>query len=517
MRRYLGLSVALCSMWLMALAPAAVNNDDAAQAALALCRPDGVPVIVRPHFHCNYGDGLWTVDALAAMAQQLGTQVLVMTEHLDCLEASQQDFDRYILSDLAKTYRKMIPPVAKASGVANYVEACRQASAKYGLLVVPGVEVTIGGERTRVLDTAGGNGKDNVVHVLGIGAITPILCNELNAYLGTRLQPYRKDERTMEMGEAQEVVVRLLNQYGLAAVIAHPYLDDIFKANMWYTVYKNKPYDGVEFFNLGPLDTSALLGAADDKSLEALGLIKRDRYMGGFTRSLTPLAGADFHGLSSNENDHWRRFNIIDLPQPLTYRPERYMAECEIIAAAVRGGGVIEAFSEKYGTGNALLPNLYQRGQAFGRLDALTTAANFAEFDLQQLTYFHVPGQAMIRCVFEDAALNALAPSRTDPRAAPIATALARRQLDVGQLVAGIDTRSSANRPGEMVRPPNFRNYPVDLFGGMVLGGPNGERIEVGPIPILNPEDGITLHLPPQNGVTLHLPPQDGVTIHLPR
>jgi len=393
------------------------------------------------HYHGNFSDGTFDLARTAVAAQYCGVQVVVMTEHLDCINIPRERFTDYLAHSFISNftgpvinaaYRPLIGAAPKESGDSNYIQACRAMSEASGVLLVPGIEVTLGGFSDRVYDP---DGSGNYVHLLGIGLATPRLNNDLRNYLGVRLEPYKDGEKTLRLDDAQAQVARMMHDAGLAVVVAHPYLRDKANPGHMYTVYKNKfdDIDGVEFFN----------STTDEMSMEAMGIIKRDLLMPPF-KDLAPTAGADFHGLFLTEAKRWYQITILSLSGPVTCRADRYEAECAMVAEAIRDPRLtVTALSENCLMSDDSLVDIWQGPKLLVRGQNEKGEPRIApgQMDFDRAVYIHTTDKAMIRCLPSQMVEN-LELMDNEPAS--------HREKRLGPFMMGIDRREVSMNAGDL-------------------------------------------------------------------
>lgn len=372
----------------------------------------GTPFVVEIHCHSTYSDGSCSIAELAQKARSSGIQILVVTDHSEDLGLNKMDFIRFgcnPLNGLFADEAGMLRAINKTSGIENYLSDCLNASDD-NLLVIPGIEVGIGTPRDRVYDA---NGRwDNLVHMLGVGWTSPALVEELNSILGLEgLKKFSRSDKYITLENAQASVARTLHEYGLATVIAHPYLPDPFHPGHHYTVYKNQlrdDVDAIEFFNTTLVGRSLNTDPMDNFAMEAMGFINRDADQGAF-KPLAVTAGCDYHGHSlmgfdaAGEEAKWRRITAMCLRyDPFEYMRggnRDYQAACQVVADALRDRNtVIFAYSgaaeptidymKMYCNGECL-STINQNGSVT-RHTARTLSAN-------DYVYMHVPGTLIAR------------------------------------------------------------------------------------------------------------------------
>jgi len=393
------------------------------------------------HYHGPFSDGTFSIARTAASAQYCGVQVVAMTEHLDCINVSRERFTDYLAHSFISNftgpvinaaYRPLIGAAPKESGDDNYVRACRAMSEASGVLLVPGIEVTLGGFSDRVYDP---DGSGNYVHLLGIGLTTPRLNEDLRRYLGVRFEPYGKGEKNLRLDDAQAQVARMMHDAGLAVVVAHPYLPDRANPGKMYTLYKNRleDVDGVEFFN----------GTDDAKSMEAMGFTNRDSRMAPF-KDLAPTAGADFHGLFLTEAKRWYQITILSLSGPVTCRADRFEAECAMVAEAIRDPRLtVTALSENCRMSDDMPVDIWQGPKLLveGQNEQGEPRIAPGQVGPDRAVYIHAPGKSIIR-VLPSQMLENLQLLEKEPAS--------HREKRLGPFIAGIDRREVSMNAGDL-------------------------------------------------------------------
>ncbi len=274
------------------------------------------PISGLSHMHSTFSDGVATIDQLACLAKKMGLDYLIMSDHADDVEATSHDKVARAFSsrNAIESFLNFAGSRTKEHGIENYIEACRQASTKYDILVIPGLEVELGGDRDNVYDPSG---DPNRIHMLVIGPMTAELFHELMECVSTHNR----------MDIVQDQIGAIAHRGNCAVVIAHPFASDPLRPG-WYTFYKNciDNIDAVECFNI-----------SDDKSLEALGLTNRDPLQGVF-KPVSAIGGVDFHGISPTELSNFERVSILMPGQPLS---NNFNADCTLIANAICDNPII--------------------------------------------------------------------------------------------------------------------------------------------------------------------------------
>ena len=328
-----------------------------------------VPCLI--HCHTVYSDGVDTVDLLADAAKAAGARVLVITDHAEDMDLKTFRYNGTPPFEI---------PTIKRSGYANYYAECQAASRRTGILVVPGVEVGLGNDWDPWREP--GAGATRKVHLLGIGAMQPSMHSMLMTALEIDPQgrPYGGPTKDLRVG--QSVAAGLMHAYGLAVVIAHPWLPGgghLWEKGDMYTFFRAPGQsvdgyswdgaaniDGVEFFNGG--------SDSEPRSLEALNLVNKDP-AGKAANEFAVTAGSDCHSLTlmgGKFRDHitWMRL-------PAGALTGTWEAACGAIAAGIKSG---------YTTAGV---GALQRGDTFGtwleRVRGGDTApqAEYAPFEYQ--------------------------------------------------------------------------------------------------------------------------------------
>ena len=279
-----------------------------------------VPCII--HCHSNYSDGFMTVADLAVEARAAGAKALVVTDHVE--DIWLKDFRNSALLALKK-----------ASGWADYVEACREASDAQ-LAVVPGVEVGIGNpwDPYRASDPHS-YFKTRKVHLLGIGLLSVSECEALADVLGIQRDgsSYVGVPRDLEQGQ-ETAAEQMSRAYDLAVVIAHPWHpggEHLWERGDLFTYYRNRAANvhGVEFFNGDERD-----------SLRALGLEEPDPNASKQPAKYGVIAGSDYHGIRGTEpfgfKDH-----ITWVRVPAGALSGSWEGQCKAIAGGIRSGHTV--------------------------------------------------------------------------------------------------------------------------------------------------------------------------------
>lgn len=358
------------------------------------------------HCHTTFSDGIYTIEEVAQIAKNHGAKFLVVTDHFEDIELTKEQYE--IVGNPISAPLSSLRNTQKQYGIENYIKACKDATRKVGILVVPGVEVGIGTERDLVFDPVGGTNSDNIIHMLGIGCITTTIANRIHMCLGhDGASTYGPEDKTIRLDDAQESISKILHDAGFAVVIAHPYLPGIHDGihGFHYTLYKNRMdyIDGIEFFNGS--------GTNDENSMEAMGFINRDALMGEF-KDLAPTAGCDFHGFPViSDEELFDRQTILSVTLPSVWNDNNFESGCKLIADAIRGNGTVGAIVKDPKTKEVLSllssannldsldslasqVSIYQKGnKIFGGNDAEPTE----ELDEKASVYVHAPERAMIR------------------------------------------------------------------------------------------------------------------------
>ncbi len=487
------MKILLLVLVFLALIPASsraqtIDHETLVKGLSSFFGPAEYPTTTLVHSHSNLSDGTWTLERIAATAQYYGFRVVVMTDHLDCIGISAQDFKGYSERDpiasftkrVLETYLDFRGRTPKVAGIDYYLGTCRELSRTSGVLMIPGLEVTLGG----FSDLVRPDGPGNIIHLLGIGYTTPQLYSNIRNYLGVRLQPYNKSEKSIALRDAQIRVTRMMHEAGLAVVVAHPYLQPPQVLDWIYTFYKdvdiipNKDdgVDGVGFFNGGWWDSRT---GSDDKSMEAMGIIGRDKNMPPF-RDLAPIAEADFHGISSREMKRWEYMNMLSLIEPITCQPERYEKECEMIADAIRDpASTIIAVSSGRMMGGGGAHNLWQRDRLIEK-GQMRLDIPIDRVLVDRAIYHHAPGVEIVRCR-PDAIANNLElankepPSHRQKRLELVARQWERREKVIKDGGLPFDTVLGLSR-GDVSQPSGQRK-PYDFYGaGTIKVTPLGGR-----------------------------------------
>lgn len=426
------------------------------------------PIRIEVHAHTSFGDGANTVDQIAAAAKDCGIQAVVVTEHLDCIEVPRDHWMDYLSRSFISNfttralgaYRAAIRAAPKEAGQANFIAACRAATVKYGVLIIPGIEVTIGGLTDRAYDP---DGSGNYVHLLGVGLATPELCDDLRRYLGVRFEPYGKGEKNLRLDLAQDKVAEMMHTAGLAVIVAHPYLQDKANPGKMYTTYRDyyRYVDGVGFFN----------GVPDTKSMEAMGMLRPDANI--ISDNLAPVAEADYHGLALGELKGLNRNVIVGLPEPLTNRSEEFEMECGLVADALRSPSTtIISLAESASMVGDGMVEFWQDAKCVARGEAGNFQLPVGSVDINRAVYVRVPDKMMIRCLPTALVRNVLAAnkesdaSRNQRFTALVSSLLRREELVRNGIV--LDHLMSGLRETRQTAPSGEKsNY--DFTGGATI------------------------------------------------
>lgn len=349
-----------------------------------------VPCII--HCHSNYSDGFMTVADLAVEARAAGAKALVVTDHVE--DIWLKDFRNSALLALKE-----------ASGWADYVEACREASDAQ-LAVVPGVEVGIGNpwDPYRARDPQA-EGKTRKVHLLGIGLLSVSECEALADVLGIQRDgsSYVGVPRDLEQGQ-ETAAEQMSRAYNLAVVIAHPWHPGgghLWERGDLFTYYRNRAANvhGVEFFNGDERD-----------SLRALGLEEPDPNASKQPAKYGVIAGSDYHGIRGTEpfgfKDH-----ITWVRVPAGALSGSWEGQCKAIAGGIRSGHTVAGIGA------------LQRGDTLERWLARVRGGNTA-VQTQYHPFEYLPG----RLIWKPGHLKAQGEAaneedQTEPREALIAFA----------------------------------------------------------------------------------------------
>jgi len=327
------------------------------------------------HIHSTFSDGANTIETLGqAFNDTNGAKFFVVCDHLDDIDLDSWDWVR-------RSFRpQLLNPfmgIEKRTGIEQYIDTCRRVTTSTGIVVVPGLEVELGGKADCTQDQQNPN---NRVHMLLIGDITSTLYQTIKDKL--RINCFDPPQKDMSIDMAQDVIAKLAHDAGLAVIIAHPYAEDPIRPG-WYTMYKNKinSVDGVEFFQTD-----------DNKCLEALGLINRDRLQGNF-KPLVATSNCDFHGHFPTELTNLKHGTIINLEQPLN--PNYPESSWKAIALAIKRGPTI-AFTEKIAATNTSDQEYFQNGNFYLNDRFLSRDEANQQATNNDFLYIHKPGAAII-------------------------------------------------------------------------------------------------------------------------
>lgn len=228
-------------------------------------------IIALIHAHTNYSpDGTRTILETAQEARGRGIQAVCLSDHYQNI----RDFDRYS-------------------------KECEEATHATGVLMVPGVEVEIGGDNDGCYEP---NSK-NHIHILGLGIDRQLL--EMEREIGLRrdadIRRLGKPEKTVKLWDGIDIVLAAIRDAGGVPVFAHPWQTDFFRLGH-YTAYTDhiKGIVGIEFFN--DSDPGAVL---------------KELYLPNLkSAQLFVTAGSDTHGfLDKFRDDRFKYLTFLSVKQ----------------------------------------------------------------------------------------------------------------------------------------------------------------------------------------------------------
>lgn len=413
------------------------------------------------HCHTTFSDGIYSIEEVARMAKAHGAKFLVVTDHFEDIELNEGQYEQ--VGNKVVASLRSVRRTSKQCGIAAYIKACRDATKKVGILVVPGVEVGLGTDRDWVYDAAGDKNWDNKIHMLAVGCITPELALLLQANLAhSGTTTYSRSEKVVRLETSQVSTSKTLHDAGLAVIIAHPYLRDMIH-DFHYTLYKNRVdyVDGIEFFNGSDPN--------DENSMEAMGFIKRDSTMAPF-KNMAVTSGCDFHGFPAvSDEGRFDHQTLLPVTLPSIWNNDNFEEGCKTVANALQGNDACVAgvkqtatssLTDPLGTlsnlgsalsGLALRSAVYQDGEkVFGGLDV-----SLDDLDTNRPFYFHIPGLVMARVDANDQDRQApfggipfkrVEPPTSGPRAGHRVDPPAEPRAEVPERLGDLQIENPANR-----------------------------------------------------------------------